>query len=193
MLGSNDPGQLEYAALMNRSRSVERTGTTTWVTGTAIAAVLMAWAIADNSPGRLLAVVFATAVGFYPMIHARQQMRLIAGYIEEFIESRAGGPQWNTRLGHLQVVPTVNPSNDWIVTVLSNLFVLAAVVFSWVFAGPVDHGEVIAGFVTACGVTFAVHSIAETARVATTNFAAVWRQVSTGPREMDRARTSAAS
>jgi hypothetical protein len=191
MIASNDPGQMEYAALLSRSRSVERTGVLAWVFATAIAAALLGWAVEGNSPGRMLAVVFATAVGFYPMINARQQMRLMAGYIEEFVEGRATGPQWHSKVGQLQVVPTVNPSNDWIMTVLSNVIVLAAVVFSWAFAGPVAHGELIAGFVTACGSIFAAHSLSETVRVDKTDFAAVWRKVSAGPREMDRHRSAA--
>jgi len=193
MLTTNDTGTLEYATLMERCRTIERTGMTTWTIATSAALVILAWAIADDSPGRMLAVVFAAAVGLYPMIHARRQMRLMAGYIEEFIERRSPALQWHTRLDQLEVVPTVNPSNDWVLTALSNVAVLAAIIFSWMFAGGASNGSVISGFVTACGVAFGFHSVMETARVAQTDYAAVWRKVSASPRETERPRDRMAS
>lgn len=189
MLTANDSGTMEYATLMERSRMMERTSTMAWTMATTAAAFLLAWAIADSSPGRMLAVVFATAVGLYPMIHARQQLRLMAGYMEEFIENRTS-VQWHSRLGYLHTMPTVNPGNDWVITLLSNLIVLAAIVFSWLFAPPVKNGSVISGFVTACGVVFMFHTITETARVMQTDFAAMWRKVGAGLRETERSRAS---
>lgn len=190
MFPTNDPATMEYATLMERARTIERTGSTTWCIATTAATCLLAWAIAADSPGRMLAVVFAAAAGLYPLIHARQQLRLTAGYMEEFIEGRGGAPQWHTRLGHLEVLPTVNPANDWVMTLLSNVVSIAAIGFSWVYAGSVEHGAVLAGFVTACGATFAIHSMMETARVAQTDFAAVWRKVGAGPREAERTRAA---
>ena len=190
MFAANESGALEYATLMERARTIERTGTMTWCIATTGATCLLAWAIAADSPGRMLAVVLAAAAGLYPLVHARQQLRLMAGYMEEFVEGRGAAPQWHTRLGHLEVLPTVNPANDWVMTMLSNVISLAAVSLSWVFAGSVEHGGIFAGFVTACGAIFAVHSISETSRVAQTDFAAVWRKVGAGPREAERMRAA---
>lgn len=193
MLNENDYGNLEYTALMERSRTIERTGITTWTIATTASVIMLGWAIADNSPGRMLGVVLAAAAGLYPLIYARQQVRLIAGYVREFVEGRSSSLQWHTRLGHLEVVPALNPANDWILTAISNLTVIGAVILSWMFAGPVHYGNVLAGFVTALGVMFSFHSVMETARVAQTDFAAVWRKVSSGPRETEYPRDRAAS
>jgi len=186
MLSPSDAGNLEYTVLMERCRTIERTGITTWTIATSAALVMLAWGIADDSPGRMLAVVFAAAVALYPLIHARRQLRLMSGYLEEFVERRTPAIQWHTSLRRLEVVPTVNTTSDWILTALSNLVVIAAVIFSWMFADGADHGGVIAGFVTATGVIVGFHTIMETARIAQTDFAAVWRRVSQGPRETER-------
>jgi hypothetical protein len=181
MFASNDAAHVEYDALMSRSRSLERIGYLSWTVAMCTAAMLLAWAMGSSSPGPLVAAVIAAAVGFYPLLHARQQLRIIGCYVEEFVE-RAGGPQWHTRLGHLQAMPAVNPPNDWIFTAASNLVVIAAITFAWVFAGPAHHGELIAGLVTAFGVPFALHSVMETSRVERTDYAAVWRKVTAGAR-----------
>lgn len=188
MFASNDATHVEYVALMNRSRSIERTGQLAWVICAATATVLMSWAIQSASPGLMIPAVFAVAIGFYVSLHGRQQANLIAGYVEEFIESRSnGGPQWHTRLGHLQVVPVVHPVNDWLLAGLSNLATLTTVVLAWLFANGAERGELMAGLVTACSVAFALHSIVETVRLQQTNYASVWRQVGNGPREVRRA------
>jgi hypothetical protein len=178
---------------MNRSRSIERTGQLAWVICVATATVLLSWAIGSASPGLMLPAVFAVAIGFYASLHGRQQTRLVAGYVEEFIEGRADGPHWYTRLGHLQVVPTVSPNNDWLLTGLSNLVMLATVVLSWLYAEGAERGELMAGLVTASCVAFAVHSITETVRMRQTDYAALWRQVSSGPREVRRQSGAGAS
>jgi hypothetical protein len=188
MLSTNDSGGVEYVTLMERARTIERTATLTWTFGTIAATTLLAWAIADNSPGRLLAVVLASGVALYPHLHARQQLRVISSYVEEFLEARASGLQWHNRLGNLDAVPAVNPSNDWVVTGVSSLITVTAVVFSWVFGDDVKNGTVIAGFVTAVGVGLTLHSVMETARIATTDFRGVWRKVSAGARELERPR-----
>jgi hypothetical protein len=188
MLNSNESGAMEYAALTERSRTIERTAIMTWTIATTAAAVLLAMAIADNSPGRMLAVVFAAAVGLYPMLHARHQIRLMAGYMEEFCEGRMASNQWHSRLAQLRMVPGVQPADDWVITMLSSLVVVAAVVFSWQFASAAKYGAAISGFVTACGASFVFHCITETSRIAQMDFTAAWRKA--GPREAERARAS---
>jgi len=181
MFAANDSAHVEYDALMSRSRTLERTGYLSWTIATCTAAVLLAQAMGSGSPGALVAAVIAAAVGFYPLLHARQQLRMMASYIEEFVE-RGGGSQWHTRVGHLQSVPAVGAPNDWIFTAASNLVVITAITFAWMFSGPTKHGELIAGLVTACGVVFALHSVMETSRVERTDYAAAWRKVTAGAR-----------
>jgi hypothetical protein len=178
MLGSNDPASTEYSALLARFRTLERTGYQAWTLATVTAAALVGWSVGSASPGLLLGAVLAAAIGFYPLLHARQQLKLITCYMEEFVESRAGGPQWHVRIGQLQAVPAVNPSPDWVFTALSTLVVALAITFSWVFSGAARHGELMAGITTALGVLFVLHSAMETGRVQRTDFAAVWRKVS---------------
>jgi hypothetical protein len=181
MFASNDSAHVEYDALMNRSRSLERTGYLLWTIATCAAAALLASAMGSRSPGALMAAVIAAAAGFYPLLHARQQMKMIACYLEEFIE-RAGGPQWHTRVGHLQALPAAHSVNDWIFTGVSNLVSVAAIAFAWMFAGPVRHGELLAALVTMMGALFALHSVMETSRVDRADYTAAWRKVTSGAR-----------
>jgi hypothetical protein len=148
MAGYGDWDQLEYRALMSRGSDAERNAMVCWV-----------------------------AFGFYAMIHGRQQVRLIAGYVKEYFEGGKDGPQWFTRLSHLEVVPGFNVASDWTAATLANCAVAAAVVLAWVFAPGVPKGELMAGLTTGCGVAFSFHSITETARLRQTNPAAFWRQV----------------
>ena len=178
--------RMEYSALMSRGRDAERTSQTCWIASGIGAAVLLSWGIAAKSPGLMLPVVLSVAYGFYTMIHGRQQVRLIAGYVKEFLESRGSGLQWFTRLGHLEVVPGFNPSSDWLSTSLANVVNLAAMVFAWLFAAGVARGELMAGIVTGVGLAFGFHSVSETARLHQTNPAAFWRQVNAGPSEESR-------
>lgn len=189
MFTSNDSGQMEYVALTSRSRSLERTGQAAWVVSSLTASALFAWAVGAGSSALMLSVVLAAAVGFHAWSRAHQQVRLIAGYLEECAESRSGGAQWHSKLAQLQSMPAASASDEWIITAVSNLVVLAAIVCSWMFAESGKHGELLAGFVTALGVMFAFHSVTQTSRVAQTDFPAMWRKA--GPREMDR-RSSAA-
>jgi hypothetical protein len=191
MASFDENERMEYVALMSRGRDAERTSQICWTASAVSAAILLSWAIASRSPGLMLPVVFAAAFGFYAMIHGRQQVRLIAGYIKEFFETQGAGPQWFTRLGHLEVVPGFNPSSDWLTTCLANAMVVAAIVFAWLFAAGGAHGELLAGIVTGCGIAFAFHSISETARLRQSNPAAFWRQVSVGPIEEKRQSRSA--
>lgn len=184
MATSDEIGHLEYVALMSRCRDAVRTSQICWIMAGMTAAVLLSWGIRAEDPGLMLPVVVAVAIGFYTVIRGRQQMRLIGGYVKEFFEAKGAGPQWFTRLGHLQVVPGFNPSSDWLVTGLANAVILVAVVFAWIFAPPAPRGELMAGIVTGFSLVFAFHSISETSRLRQTNFAAFWRQVNTGPREV---------
>lgn len=177
MAGYGDWEQLEYRALMSRGSDAERNAMVCWVASGLTAAVLLSWGVAAKSAGLMLPVVFAVAFGFYAMIHGRQQVRLIAGYVREFFEGGKEGPQWFTRLGHLEVVPGFNVASDWTAATLANCAVAAAVVLAWVFASGAPKGELMAGLVTGCGVAFSFHSITETARLRQTNPAAFWRQV----------------
>jgi hypothetical protein len=183
MASLNECERMEYVALMSRGRDAERTSQFCWIASGVGAAVLLSWAIAARSPGLMLPAIFAAAFGFYAMLHGRQQVRLIAGYVREFYESKEQGPQWFTRLGNLEVVPGFNPSSDWLAASLANAVVVVAVVFSWLYAAGATRGDLMAGIVTGAGIAFAFHSVSETARLRQTNPAAFWRQVNGGSRE----------
>ncbi len=177
MAAYNEWDQLEYRALMGRGSDAERTAMICWVASGLTAAVLLSWGVAARSATLMLPVVFAIAFGFYAMIHSRQQVRLIAGYVRQFFESSEPGPQWFTRLSHLEVVPGFNVASDWTATTLANSAVAAAVILAWIFASGVPKGELMAGLTTGCGVAFSFHSISETARLRQANPAAFWRQI----------------
>jgi hypothetical protein len=186
MLEDNE--RMEYQALMGRGRDAEWTSQLCWVVSGIAATALLAWGIAARSSTLMLPVVFAVAYGFYAMLRARQQVRLIAGYIEEFFEAQGTGARWFTWLGHLRLVPGLTPSSDWFATCLANFLVLLAVVFAWMFVPPPTRNSVpsnltglMPGLVTGCAVAFMFHSISETARLHRANFAAFWRQVNSGP------------
>lgn len=176
--------RLEYEALMARGRDAEWTSLICWVACGMAATVLLAWGIASRNPTLMLPVVIATAYGFYALLRGRQQVRLIAGYIEEFFESHETGARWFTWLGHLRLVPGLQPSSDWFMTSLSLSLVALAVVFSWLFASDAHKGtQFMPGLVTGVGVAFIFHAISETARLHRANFAAFWRQVNSGSAE----------
>jgi hypothetical protein len=187
MASMNENERMEYAALMSRGRDAERTSLFCWMASGIAAAVLLSWAMAAKSPGLMLPVVFSVAYGFYTMAHGRQQMRLIGGYVKEFYETNDAAPMWFTRLGHLEIVPGFSAStNDWISAMMANAMVIACVAFAWLFSGAAPRGELYAGIVTGCGMVFACHSIAETARIRQSDAAAFWRQVGMGPVEERR-------
>lgn len=184
MAAFSDWDHLEYQALMARGRDAERTSTVCWTASGIAAAVLLSWGIAAKSAGLMLPVIFATAFGFYAAIHGRSQVRLIAGYVKEFMEpSNNASPQWFTRLAQLEVVPGFNPSGDWAVAALANLTVATAMAFSWIYAGSVARGDLMAGIATGLGLVFCFHSITETARVRQTNAGALWRQIASNNEE----------
>jgi hypothetical protein len=181
MAGNGDWESSEYQALMTRGRDAERTSVMCWTASGIAAAILLSWGIEARSASLMLPVIFAAAFGYYATIHSRQQVRLIAGYVKEFLESRSGGPQWFTRLGHLEIVPGFSTSSDWVSTILVNVVVAVAVICAWIFAAGADRGDLMAGIVTGCGVAFSFHSVSETARLRQTNPAMFWRQVNGGP------------
>jgi hypothetical protein len=185
--------RLEYEALMARGRDAEWTSQVCWVACGVASTVLLAWGIAARNATLMLPVVIATAYGYYAMLRGRQQVRLIAGYIEEFFESHEQGARWFTWLGHLRLVPGLQPSSDWFLTCLSNSLVILAVVFSWMFGAEAKHGsELVPGLVTGVSVAFIFHSVSETARLHRANVAAFWRQVNAGaPADPERTRLRA--
>jgi len=183
MASLNESERMEYLALMNRGRDAERTAQVCWIASGVGAAVLLSWAIAAGSPGLMLPVFFAVAFGFYAMLHGRQQVRLIAGYLKEYVESRDAGPQWFTRLGHLEVVPGFNPSADWLAVFLANAVVAVSVMCAWFFASGSPRGDLMAGIVTGLGIAFGFHSVSETARLRQTDAAAFWHQVNGSARD----------
>ncbi|HEX7078423.1 MAG TPA: hypothetical protein VF363_08375 [Candidatus Eisenbacteria bacterium] len=183
MPGTNDWEQTEYDAIMARGRDAERTSLICWTASGLAAAVLLSWGIAARNASLMLPVVFAVAYGFYAAMHGRQQVRLIAGYVKEYFESRASSPQWFTRLAQLEVVPGFNPSGDWVMTALANAVALTAIVFSWLFASTSPRGDLMAGITTGLGLVFCFHSVTETGRLRQTNAAALWRQVGNGADE----------
>ena len=187
MASMNENERTEYSVLMSRGRDAERTSHFCWIASGIAATILLSWGIAAKSPGLMLPVIFAVAYGFYTMAHGRQQTRLIAGYVKEFFETHDSGPQWFTRLGHLEIVPGFSPSSsDWLSMALANAVVAAAIAFAWLFAAAAPRGELYAGIVTGCGLAFAFHSLTETSRLRQSDAAAFWRQVSMGPVEERR-------
>jgi hypothetical protein len=183
---------LEYQALMARGRDAERTWQLCWTASGIAACALLSWGIAARNAGLMLPVILAVAFGFYAMVHGRRQIRMIAGYVQEYFEESGDGPQWFSRLARLQVLPGFNLANDWLVAIISNAVVAAAVVLGWLFASEGPRGELMAGIVTGCGLMFAFHSTSETAQLRRSDFAALWRQIASGPTEVKRQRRVAA-
>lgn len=183
MASLNECERMEYAALMSRGRDAERTAQFCWIASGVGAAVLLSWAIAARNPALMLPVILTAAFGFYSMLHGRQQVRLIAGYVREFLESKDPGLLWFTRLGNLEALPGFNHPSDWLTLCLADAVIVVAVVFSWLYAAGVPRGDLMAGIVTGLGIVFGFHSVSETARLRQANSAAFWRQVSGGSRE----------
>jgi hypothetical protein len=177
--------RVEYASLMKQGYDAERTALVCWTAGALAAAVTLSWAMAARSSGLMIPVVFAIAVGFYGMLRARQHARWVASYVAEFHEA-AEGSQWYTRLQRLQGPAAYRPADDWLTVCLANAGVLLSVILAWVYASGVPRGELMAGIATGCGVVFGFHSISETIRIAQTDSAAMWRQVSGQLREAER-------
>ena len=175
--------RMEYTSLMRRGQDAERTAFACWTAGALSAAALLAWAIVARSPGLMIPVVFAIAIGFHGMLRGRQQVRLIGSYVEEFCES-PDGPQWFTRLHRLQNLHGYHSAGDWLTVCLANGAVLLAVVLAWIYSAGTPRGELMASIATGCGVILGFHSISETLRLGQTDGPALWRQVSGEPREV---------
>ena len=180
----------EYVALMRRGQDAERGAQLCWIAGGLTAAVAMSWAIGAKSPGLMIPVMFAIAVGFYGSLRGRQQVRRIGSYIEEFYEGQKGG-QWFTRLRRVQNQPGYTAIGDWVTVSLANAGVILALILAWMYAGPVQRGDLMAGIATACGVLFGFHSISETVRMGQTDWTAMWRKVSGELKEAPRAQRAA--
>jgi hypothetical protein len=192
MSASEDCQMIEYEALMNHSAHVERTSQLCWTACGMAAAVLLSWGISGTNPALMIPVLLVIAFGFYARLRGRQQVRLIAGYVEEFHESRNGGPQWFTRLAQFQMTPTFHPAGDWLTVALANATVMAAVALSWLYSGSGERGELMAGFMTGCAVVFAFHSMSETTKLRQGRMAQMWRQASADLRDMRATRRSVA-
>ena len=178
--------RVEYMVLMRRAQDAERIAQHCWVAGGLAAAAMMAWAIAERSPGLMIPVVFAIAIGFYGMLRARQQVRWIASYVEEFCEGQKGG-QWFTRLHRLQSQPGYRAVGDWVTVCLANAGIVLTIMLAWMYAGPVARGDLMAGIATGCGVLFGFHSVSETVRMGQTDWTGMWRQVGGELKEVPRA------
>jgi ABC-type transport system involved in cytochrome c biogenesis permease subunit len=186
MTGTDDLRALEYAALMDRARDLERTAQWTW-TGAAIAcAVLLSGAISTRSAGMMLPVVVCAAFGYYANLQARRRSRLVEGYIQEFHETDRSGAQWHTRLAHLEALPGTPDLKDWTPLALSNLLTLTAIVLAWVFAEASSRGELMGGFTTMAGIAFSVHSVLESMRNAQLANATSWAQLGAPLHEVER-------
>lgn len=172
-----DHESLEYAALMRRGQDAERVAHFSWTAGALAAAVMMSWAIAAKSPGLMIPVVFAIAIGFYGMLRGRQQVRVIGSYIEEFCEGR-GGAQWFTRVHRMQHQPSYRAVGDWLTVCLANAGVVLALMLAWMYAAAAPRGDLMASIVTGCGILFAFHSVSETVRTGQTDWSAMWRRSS---------------
>ncbi len=186
MVGLENHETMEYVALMRRGQDAERMAHLSWVAGALTAAVTMSWAIAAKSSGLMIPVVFAIAIGFYGMLRGRQQVRAIAGYVEEFSEG-ASGPRWFTRVHRIQRQPGYPSVGDWLTVCLANAGVVLSLVFAWMFADGVPRGDLMAGIVTGGGVLFGFHSISETIRMGQTDWTSMWRQVSADLKDASRA------
>jgi hypothetical protein len=177
--------RMEYEALMKRGSDAERAALLSWTAGAVTAAVTLSWAISARNPGLTIPVIFAIAIGFYGMLRGRQQVRWIAGYIEEFYESDRG-PQWFTRLHRLRGQSGYRTVGDWLTVTLANAGVILALLFAWRLADSASRGDLMAGIATGCGVLFGFHSISETLRMAQTDCAAMWSKVSGELKEAPR-------
>jgi len=191
MASMNENERMEYSVLMGRGRDAERTSRFCWVASCIAAAMMLSWGMAARNPALMMPVIFAVACGFYTMVNGRQQTRLIGGYVKEFFEAE-GGPQWFTRLGHLEIVPGFSASTaDWLSALICNAMVVTAVVFAWIFSSAMPRGELYAGIVTGCGMIFMFHSMSETMKLRQSDASAFWRQIGMGPVEERRPRSMA--
>jgi hypothetical protein len=182
--------RMEYDALMKRGQDAERGAQLFWTAGALSAAVMLSWAIAAKSPGLMIPVVFAIAVGFYGMLRARQQVQWIASYIEEFFEGQKG-MQWFTRVHRLQSQPGYRATGDWLVVCVANAGVVLALMLAWMYSDAAARGDLMAGIATGCGVLFSFHSVSETVRMGQTDYRAMWRQVSGQLKEAPRGERAA--
>jgi hypothetical protein len=186
MVPFEEDDRAEYAVLMNRARDAERTSALAYVASGLVASVLLSWGIAGRNAALMLPVLVAVAFGYTAVLRARQAVKLIAGYAEANMEHVGSRPRWFTYLRKLSSFPGFAPSSDWVAASLANTMNLVAVVFSWLYADSKSHGELMAAIVTGCALAFGIYSLSETSRLSRTDFAALWRQVGSEPRDESR-------
>jgi len=177
--------RMEYVELMRRGQDAERVAQFSWIAGALVAAVTMSWSISARSPGLMIPVVFAIAIGFYGMLRGRQQVRAITSYIQEFYEGARG--RWFTRVHRLQHQSSYRAAGDWLSVCLANAGVIVALMLAWMYAGAAPRGDLMAGIVTACGVIFGFHSISQTLGMSQTDWPAMWRRTSDEHARVERA------
>ncbi len=165
MTGTDSIRSAEYAALMQHARELDRTAQWSWVAAAVAATVLFSNALAARNPGLMLPVEFCIAIGFYASVRGRRHTRLVESYLHATYENASDGAQWFTRRAQVLAQPGTPAGAEWLPLLVANVTTLAAVVFGWVFADNVAHGELMAGFVTTTGIAFSVHSIVETMRL----------------------------
>ena len=165
MTGTDSIRTAEYSALMDQIRDLDRTAQWSWAAAAVAATVLFSSAIDARNPGLMLPVEFCIAFGFYASVRGRRHTRLIESYVQATHESATDGAQWYTRRAQMLARPGMPAGAEWLPLAVANVTTLTAVVFGWVFAGNVPHGELMAGLVTTTGIAFSVHSLVETMRL----------------------------
>src|SRR5262245_31495983 len=108
--------EMEYSALMASSRETARVGLLCWAGSGIAGSMMLSSALAAKNPALFIPVILAVAFGYYANLRARHNVRLIAGYIEEFHEDR-NGAQWFSRLRSLETTVGLF-AHDWVMTVL---------------------------------------------------------------------------
>lgn len=176
--------EAEYRALMDQYRDHERTAQWSWTAAALGAAFLLTSAISARHPGLLIPVEVCIAAGFYAQVNGRRRMQLVASYVQHYFEQDRDGAGWHARLAQLQSQPGGPRTYDWAPLALANALMLTSVVFGWLFADGVAHGELMAGFVTSLGMAFSVHSMSENMRLAPTVTPAVWSRTEGSLREV---------
>ncbi len=183
---NDEKSRIEYAALLAQAREAERMTTLCWLAPGVVAAMLLAWGIANHSPGFMVPVVLTAAAGYLAMSRWREHAASVAGYLETYHESETDQPAYFHRLGRLSATLGNRGSRDWHVITLFNVVSVVAAVVSWLSSKTSEHGELWAGVVTACALALASYSVSDTARALQNDAAAQWRRADSGLREVRR-------
>jgi len=188
VMGNQSFREHEYTALMRRLVELGRTSALCWTGGAVAAAVLLAGAISARNAGLLIPVEFCAAFGFYALLEARREARLLETYLSENYERERDGIGWFTHLSLRQAQAGVMNRYDWLPLALADALVLMAVAFSWLFSEGHARGELMASLATMAGIAFVGHSLVEFVRlerIPSSTAPAPWGQ---GPREVTPAR-----